>query len=76
MVFRTACSRALGTFSVALLALLSACGGGNGEVRGLAATGAALANAPVQARCVGGAPWQGRTDEEGRFAFSGYSGRT
>ncbi len=56
--------------AIVLVGALSACGGGDGMVRGLAATGAALANAPIQARCVTGTPWQGRTDDQGRFVFS------
>ncbi|MES2941323.1 MAG: lipase family protein [Pseudomonadota bacterium] len=58
--------------------LLVACGGGDtvaplpvvtGAITGLAATGAALANASITARCVSGDPITGRTNADGSFAL-------
>jgi pimeloyl-ACP methyl ester carboxylesterase len=58
--------------------LLVACGGGDvapplpvvtGSITGLAATGAALANATLTARCVSGDPITGTTNADGSFAL-------
>ena len=58
-----------------ILMALTACGGGDGAapsptLTGLAATGAAIANAPVTARCVAGDPLSGTTDGNGVFTLT------
>lgn len=55
-------------------ALLVACGGGdsstaNPTITGLAATGAALANANLTAKCATGAPVSGKTGADGTFSL-------
>lgn len=62
-----------------VLMALTACGGGDDAANnsatpsftltGLAATGAAIANAPVTARCVAGDPLSGTTDGNGVFTL-------
>lgn len=64
--------------------LLAACGGGNStdttpaaaSLQGLAATGAALANASVMAKCASGAPLVGTTAADGSFTLSLNGGQT
>lgn len=60
--------------AVAILAGLSACGGGSGggnpsygSLSGLAATGAAIANGAVIAKCIAGPALTGTTDSNGAF---------
>lgn len=63
-----------------VLMALTACGGGDDAANnsatpsptltGLAATGAAIANAPVTARCVAGDPLSGTTDGNGVFTLT------
>lgn len=57
--------------SAAILSMLVACGGGsNGDgasISGLAATGAAMANAPITAKCTTGNTITGTTDANGMF---------
>jgi pimeloyl-ACP methyl ester carboxylesterase len=52
-------------------ALVTACGGGSGYpvITGLAATGAALTDAPLTAKCASGAPVTGMTASDGSFAL-------
>jgi pimeloyl-ACP methyl ester carboxylesterase len=54
------------------VSLLAACGGGDTSftISGLAANGAALANAPVSAKCVGGAAVAGKTGGDGSFSLT------
>jgi hypothetical protein len=65
--------------SAFIVAGLSACGGGGGSgsstssygsLSGLAATGAAIANGSVIAKCVAGAPLTGTTDANGAFSLT------
>lgn len=52
--------------------MLAACGGGGGStptIAGLAATGAAMANASVVAKCTNGAAVSGTTGEDGSFSL-------
>ena len=65
--------------------LLAACGGANGDsnataanpsLQGLAATGAALANAAVTAKCATGAPLMGTTAADGSFTLTLSAGQT
>ncbi|MBC7619938.1 MAG: hypothetical protein H7293_13305 [Candidatus Saccharibacteria bacterium] len=65
--------------------LLAGCGGGNSGVsttaaapmlQGLAATGAALANAAVTAKCATGAPMVGTTAADGTFTLTLNAGQT
>ncbi|MDP2095939.1 MAG: hypothetical protein Q8K50_18915, partial [Hydrogenophaga sp.] len=63
-----------------ILMALTACGGGDDAANnsatpsptltGLAATGAAISNAPVTARCVAGDPLTGNTDANGVFTLT------
>jgi hypothetical protein len=67
---------------------LAACGGGGGgqeslgptpsnpTITGLAATGGALANATVTAKCTSGAPVAGNTDANGNFSLELAGGQT
>ena len=61
---------------------LSACGGGGSSygptssLQGLAATGAALANAAVTAKCAAGAPLVGTTSTDGSFTLALTGGQT
>lgn len=65
--------------------LLAGCGGGNSGastnaaapmLQGLAATGAALANAAVTAKCATGAPMVGTTAADGSFTLTLNAGQT
>jgi len=67
--------------AVALVSGLSACGGGGGDdtplsLQGLAAIGAALANAPVVAKCASGPQVSGVTQADGSFSLSLDGGQT
>ena len=54
-----------------VLMILTACGGSDEPIlTGLAATGAAIANAPVTARCVAGDPLNRTTDANGMFTLT------
>lgn len=62
-----------------VLMALTACGGGDADINtaapaatltGLAATGAAIPNADVTARCVAGDPLAGKTDANGVFTLT------
>lgn len=66
-----------GTFALALT--LVACGGGGASspsLQGLAATGAALPNAPVVAKCASGPQVSGVTQADGSFSLSLDGGQT
>ena len=68
-----------GVMASGVLAALAACGGGGssspttgampGSLNGLAATGAAIANATVSAKCVAGPLISGSTDANGAFTL-------
>jgi len=60
-----------------VLMALTACGGSDGDppatvltLQGLAATGAAIADADVTARCVAGDPLTGKTGSDGKFLLT------
>jgi pimeloyl-ACP methyl ester carboxylesterase len=68
----------------ALVLALSGCGGGGGSstpavtptITGLAATGAAIANAPVSAKCTAGVEVSGTTAADGTFTLTLSGGQT
>lgn len=72
--------------ALGMVALVAGCGGGGGgseppvaaipTITGLAATGAALANATVAARCTAGLPLSGKTGADGTFSIELAGGQT
>lgn len=65
--------------ALGIASLLAACGGGsssNGTISGLAATGAAMANANVGAKCATGAPLLTQTGADGSFSLVLNGGQT
>lgn len=74
-------SRLSGALAALGLVTLVGCGGGGGgdegpTLSGLAATGAALPNAPVTAKCASGPLVSGTTDSAGRFTLQLDGGQT
>ena len=60
----------MGLAAVALAALLAGCGGGGAlEIRGFAATGAAIVDGDVTAKCVNGPELTGKTAADGTFTL-------